>query len=40
MIGIKPSDLDKYKVCVQCRLPITEQGTGKDLLKEDYFKKC
>lgn len=34
MVGIKPSDLDRYKVCEQCRLPVVEKGTGEDLLKE------
>ncbi|XP_075515944.1 DNA topoisomerase 6 subunit A-like, partial [Primulina tabacum] len=40
-LGIRPSDLDKYKIPEQCRLPMTEQDikTGKDLLEEDFVKK-
>lgn len=40
-LGIRPSDLDKYKIPDQCRLPMTEQDikTGKDLLEEDFVKK-
>ncbi|KAK6943740.1 Spo11/DNA topoisomerase VI, subunit A, N-terminal [Dillenia turbinata] len=40
-LGIRPSDLDKYGVPEQCRLPMTEQDikTGKDLLEEDFVKK-
>ncbi|KAB1202797.1 DNA topoisomerase 6 subunit A [Morella rubra] len=40
-LGIRPSDLDKYKILEQCRLPMTEQDikTGKDLLEEDFVKK-
>ncbi|GAB2226926.1 hypothetical protein Droror1_Dr00008724 [Drosera rotundifolia] len=40
-LGIRPSDLDKYKVPEQCRLPMTEQDvkTGKELLEEDFVKK-
>ncbi|KAG4205024.1 hypothetical protein ERO13_A04G077200v2 [Gossypium hirsutum] len=40
-LGIRPSDLDKYKIPKQCRLPMTEQDikTGKDLLEEDFVKK-
>ncbi|GMH26410.1 hypothetical protein Nepgr_028253 [Nepenthes gracilis] len=40
-LGIRPSDLDKYKIPEQCRLPMSEQDikTGKDLLEEDFVKK-
>ncbi|KAI4341801.1 hypothetical protein MLD38_026481 [Melastoma candidum] len=40
-LGIRPSDLDKYGIPEQCRLPMTEQDikTGKDLLEEDFVKK-
>lgn len=40
-LGIRPSDLDKYRIPEQCRLPMTEQDikTGKDLLEEDFVKK-
>ncbi|CAA6661797.1 unnamed protein product [Spirodela intermedia] len=40
-LGIRPSDLDKYKIPEQCRLPMTDQDlkTGKDLLEEDFVKK-
>ncbi|XP_057981957.1 DNA topoisomerase 6 subunit A [Malania oleifera] len=40
-LGIRPSDLDKYKIPEQCRLPMTEQDikTGRDMLEEDFVKK-
>jgi meiotic recombination protein SPO11 len=41
-LGVRPSDLDKYKIPEQCRLPMTEQdpiNTGKDMLEEDFIKK-
>ncbi|GLJ48885.1 hypothetical protein SUGI_1031080 [Cryptomeria japonica] len=40
-LGIRPSDLDKYHIPDQCRLPMTEQDikTGKDLLEEEFVKK-
>ncbi|PRQ48997.1 putative DNA topoisomerase (ATP-hydrolyzing) [Rosa chinensis] len=40
-LGIRPSDLDKYKIPEQCRLPMTDQDikTGKDMLEEDFVKK-
>ncbi|KAL6585368.1 DNA topoisomerase 6 subunit A [Orobanche minor] len=40
-LGVRPSDLDKYNIPEQCRLPMTEQDikTGKDLLEEDFVKK-
>ncbi|XP_031485933.1 DNA topoisomerase 6 subunit A [Nymphaea colorata] len=40
-LGVRPSDLDKYGVPEECRLPMTEQDvkTGKDLLEEDFVKR-
>ncbi|CAM9829307.1 unnamed protein product, partial [Heterosigma akashiwo] len=40
-LGIRPSDLDKYKLPEQCRLDMTEHDikTGKELLNEDFIKK-
>jgi meiotic recombination protein SPO11 len=40
-LGIRPSDLDKYKLPQQCRLPLTEHDkkTGNELLKEDFINK-
>ncbi|CAA0829763.1 DNA topoisomerase 6 subunit A [Striga hermonthica] len=40
-LGIRPSDLDKYKIPEQCRLPMTDTDikTGRDLLEEDFVKK-
>ncbi|XP_077214116.1 spo11/DNA topoisomerase VI, subunit A protein [Tasmannia lanceolata] len=40
-LGVRPSDLDKYRIPEQCRLDMTEQDikTGKDLLEEDFIKK-
>ncbi|KAJ0987700.1 hypothetical protein J5N97_006056 [Dioscorea zingiberensis] len=40
-LGVRPSDLDKYKVPEQCRLPMTDQDVkaGKDLLEEDFVKR-
>ncbi|KAG0555392.1 hypothetical protein M758_12G168200 [Ceratodon purpureus] len=40
-LGVRPSDLDKYKIPEQCRLPMSDQDikTGKDLLNEDFIKK-
>jgi meiotic recombination protein SPO11 len=40
-LGVRPTDLDKYKIPEQCRLPMTDQDikTGKDLLEEDFIKK-
>ncbi|KAK9949820.1 hypothetical protein M0R45_005331 [Rubus argutus] len=40
-LGIRPTDLDKYKIPEQCRLPMTDQDikTGKDMLEEDFVKK-
>lgn len=40
-LGVRPSDLDKYKIPEQCRLPMSDQDikTGKDMLEEDFIKK-
>ena len=40
-LGIRPSDLDKYRIPEQCRLAMTEHDikTGKELLEEDFIKK-
>jgi meiotic recombination protein SPO11 len=40
-LGIRPSDLNRYKIPAQCRLPMTERDikTGQDLLKEEFIRK-
>lgn len=40
-LGVRPSDLDRYKIPEQCRLPMTEGDvkTGRDLLEEDFIRK-
>ena len=40
-LGVRPSDLDKYNIPEQCRLPMRDSDikTGKDMLDEDYIKK-
>eukprot|EP00475_Leptophrys_vorax_P037709 TRINITY_DN6536_c0_g1_i2.p1 TRINITY_DN6536_c0_g1~~TRINITY_DN6536_c0_g1_i2.p1 ORF type:complete len:246 (-),score=60.90 TRINITY_DN6536_c0_g1_i2:66-803(-) len=40
-LGVRPSDLDKYQIPEQCRLPMTEHDlkTGKELLNEEFIKK-
>merc|ERR1711865_997391 len=40
-LGVRPSDLDKYNIPEQCRLPMTDSDikTGKELLNEDFIKK-
>ena len=39
-LGVRPSDLKKYKIPEQCRLPMTagDIKTGQDLMKEDFIK--
>lgn len=39
-LGVRPSDLDKFNIPEQCRLPMTEADmeTGKKLLQEDFVK--
>ncbi|KAL6529151.1 DNA topoisomerase 6 subunit A [Orobanche hederae] len=40
-LGVKPSDLDKYKIPEDCRLPMTEKDIKyvKALLKGDFVNK-
>jgi meiotic recombination protein SPO11 len=40
-LGVWPSDLDRYNIPEQCRLPLTEHDikTGKELLEEEFIKK-
>jgi meiotic recombination protein SPO11 len=40
-LGLRPSDLNRYKLPDQCRLDMTENDikTGKELLKEDFIQK-
>ncbi|KAL6537787.1 DNA topoisomerase 6 subunit A [Orobanche minor] len=40
-LGVRPSDLDKYKIPDDCRLPMTEKDIKyvKALLKGDFMKK-
>ena len=37
-LGVRPSDLNKYKIPEQCRLPMTDKDIkcGQDLLKDDF----
>ena len=39
-LGVRPSDLDKYNIPMQCRLEMSEHDvkTGKELLNEDFVK--
>mmetsp|Transcript_30984 Transcript_30984/g.68686 ORF Transcript_30984/g.68686 Transcript_30984/m.68686 type:complete len:419 (-) Transcript_30984:718-1974(-) len=39
-LGVRPSDLDRFNIPQQCRLPMTEEDikTGKKLLEEDFVK--
>ena len=39
-LGVRPTDLDKFNIPEQCRLPMTEEDvrTGKRLLEEDFVK--
>ena len=39
-LGVRPSDLEKYKIPPQCRLEMSEHDlkTGKELLEEDFIK--
>ena len=38
-LGVRPSDLEKYKIPQQCRLEMTEHDIkeGKQLLQEDFI---
>jgi len=40
-LGVRPSDLDKYSLPAQCRLPLTDHDkkTGEELLKEPFILK-
>jgi len=40
-LGVRPSDLDRYKIPAQCRLPLTPHDVkaGKELLEEEFIKK-
>jgi len=40
-LGVRPSDLDRYNIPAQCRLPMTESDikTGKEMLEEEFIKK-
>ena len=40
-LGVRPSDLDKYNIPQQCRLPMTKEdiAMGKSLLQADFIKK-
>lgn len=39
-LGVRPSDLDRFKIPQQCRIKMTEEDikTGKKLLQEDFIK--
>lgn len=39
-LGVRPSDLDRFNIPAQCRLPMTEEDlkTGRKLLEEDFVK--
>ncbi|KAK9798157.1 hypothetical protein WJX73_001152 [Symbiochloris irregularis] len=39
-LGVRPSDLDRFNIPQQCRLPMTEEDikTGKKLMEEDFIK--
>ncbi|KNC85250.1 DNA topoisomerase 6 subunit A [Sphaeroforma arctica JP610] len=40
-LGVRPSDLERYNIPVECRLDMTESDlkTGRELLNEDFVKK-
>lgn len=40
-LGVRPSDLNKYKIPSNCRLKMTDHDikTGKELLQEDFIKQ-
>ena len=40
-LGVRPSDLDRYHLPQQCRLPMTEadKKMGQELLKEPFIQK-
>ena len=39
-LGVRPSDLDRYDIPAQCRLPMTDRDikTGENLLQEEFIK--
>mmetsp|Transcript_7513 Transcript_7513/g.22212 ORF Transcript_7513/g.22212 Transcript_7513/m.22212 type:complete len:417 (-) Transcript_7513:1719-2969(-) len=39
-LGVRPSDLERFSIPEQCRLPMTDEDikTGKKLLEEDFIK--
>ncbi|KAL4855658.1 DNA topoisomerase 6 subunit A [Chlorella vulgaris] len=39
-LGVRPSDLDRFSIPEQCRLPMTDEDikTGKKLLEEDFVR--
>ncbi|CAK0781029.1 DNA topoisomerase 6 subunit A [Coccomyxa viridis] len=39
-LGVRPSDLDRFNIPQQCRLPMTDEDikTGKRLLEEDFIR--
>jgi meiotic recombination protein SPO11 len=39
-LGVRPSDLDRFNIPQQCRLPMTEEDikTGKKLLEEEFVR--
>ncbi|EFJ51555.1 hypothetical protein VOLCADRAFT_103453 [Volvox carteri f. nagariensis] len=39
-LGVRPSDLDRFNIPQQCRLPMTEEDikTGRRLLEEDFIR--
>jgi len=39
-LGVRPSDLDRFRVPDQCRLPMTDEDikTGRRLLEEDWVR--
>eukprot|EP00899_Mesostigma_viride_P010061 jgi/Mesvir1/19056/Mv12818-RA.1 len=39
-LGVRPSDIERYRFPEQCRLPMTEMDikTGKEMLEEDFVK--
>lgn len=40
-LGVRPTDLDRYRIPPECRLPMTDSDikTGKDLLQADFITK-
>ena len=40
-LGVRPSDLDRYKIPEQCRLKMTDSdiATGKQMLEEEFIQK-